>query len=85
MLLMLRTSLQEPSLIAKGLVMLFYLDQIIWKSSDRNKRDVSPLNIVGDIIDWSFGLVSNDHLEQFKGKVETALSKVSGENEKLHG
>ena len=50
----------------------------------REKRDINPLSVVGDLVDWTFGLVSNNHLKQFKAKIETSLSQVESESNKIH-
>jgi len=50
----------------------------------RVKRDMNPLYLVGDVADWTFGLVSHDHLEEVKTNVEKSLTFIGKQNQKIH-
>jgi len=50
----------------------------------RRKRQINPLHAVGDLVDWTFGLVSHSHLEQMRSSVEKSLNLVHSENNEIH-
>merc|ERR1719282_1146195 len=45
---------------------------------------MNPLYLVGDVADWTFGLVSHDHLEEVKTNVEKSLTFIGKQNQKIH-
>jgi len=73
--------------VRTGNIQIGYIEDIyarLNRKNNRKKRQTNPLFLLGDMADWTFGLISHDHFQQYESQVEKSLNDIGNKNQDIH-